>query len=147
MISHEDLLQLFNWTFWLLWTILVVLLTRWCSVSRPRIQVAEPTCSTQSVPFTPFTPQQTRPAGSEATSTPTTRRRTPRSEPLPAEHRHLNLASESSHWRFYAVAYGRRIGIFRDWETCREQVQGFPGAQYRGFNCVIAATRWLGWYR
>lgn len=36
--------------------------------------------------------------------------------------------------KFYAVARGRRTGIFTDWPTAARQVQGFPGARYKSFH-------------
>lgn len=35
--------------------------------------------------------------------------------------------------KFYTVWQGRSTGVFDTWEDCKAQVQGFPGAQYKGF--------------
>ena len=35
--------------------------------------------------------------------------------------------------KYYAVKNGRKIGIFTDWESCRAQVDGFSGAEYKSF--------------
>ncbi|KAL7735903.1 hypothetical protein ACLKA6_002353 [Drosophila palustris] len=35
---------------------------------------------------------------------------------------------------FYAVAKGRRVGIYANWAQCEEQVKGFKGAVYKKFN-------------
>ena len=35
--------------------------------------------------------------------------------------------------KYYAVKNGRKTGIFTDWETCRAQVEGFSGAEYKSF--------------
>ncbi len=35
--------------------------------------------------------------------------------------------------RFYAVRAGRAPGIYHTWDDCKKQVDGFPGAQYKGF--------------
>lgn len=35
--------------------------------------------------------------------------------------------------KFYAVARGRRTGIFTDWPTAARQVQGYPKARYKSF--------------
>ncbi|MDY6436515.1 MAG: ribonuclease H family protein [Bacteroidales bacterium] len=35
--------------------------------------------------------------------------------------------------KFYTVWTGRQIGVFNSWEECRLQVEGFPGARYKGF--------------
>ena len=34
---------------------------------------------------------------------------------------------------FYVVWTGRKIGVFQSWEECKEQVQGFKDAKYKGF--------------
>ena len=36
--------------------------------------------------------------------------------------------------KVYAVKKGREIGIFTDWDTCKRQVEGFPGAEYKSFK-------------
>lgn len=35
--------------------------------------------------------------------------------------------------KYYAVKKGRNPGIYTIWEECRNQVEGFPGARYKGF--------------
>jgi len=35
--------------------------------------------------------------------------------------------------KFYVVWQGHKTGIFTDWETCRQQVQGVTGAKYKSF--------------
>ena len=35
--------------------------------------------------------------------------------------------------KFYAVARGRRPGVYTDWPTAKSQVHGFDGARYKGF--------------
>ena len=34
---------------------------------------------------------------------------------------------------FYAVKVRRNVGIFSDWEICKQQVIGYPNAVYKGF--------------
>lgn len=36
--------------------------------------------------------------------------------------------------KFYVVWKGRETGIFTDWNTCKKQVDAFPGAQYKSFK-------------
>lgn len=43
--------------------------------------------------------------------------------------------------KFYVVWEGRAPGIYDTWEECEAQVQGFPGARYRGFTSQDDATR------
>ena len=48
--------------------------------------------------------------------------------------------------RFYAVAAGRKPGIYTDWfgpEGAEVQVNGFPGARYKGFATRAEAQTWL----
>ena len=35
--------------------------------------------------------------------------------------------------KFYAVRSGRKPGIYRTWEECKAQVEGYAGARYKGF--------------
>lgn len=35
--------------------------------------------------------------------------------------------------KFYAVKKGKKTGIFLDWADCRDSVEGYPGAEYKGF--------------
>ena len=35
--------------------------------------------------------------------------------------------------KFYVVWKGRREGIYDNWPACREQIQGYSGAQYKSF--------------
>ncbi|CAN3362011.1 hypothetical protein DICA2_D23948 [Diutina catenulata] len=34
---------------------------------------------------------------------------------------------------YYAVARGRSVGVFHDWPTCKQHVDGFAGAKYKKF--------------
>jgi ribonuclease HI len=36
--------------------------------------------------------------------------------------------------KFYTVWEGRKKGIFKDWETCKLQVEGYEGAKYKSFS-------------
>ena len=36
--------------------------------------------------------------------------------------------------KFYAVKVGRKTGVFDNWEECKEQVDGFNGAEYKAFK-------------
>ncbi len=46
--------------------------------------------------------------------------------------------------KFYAVKKGKRTGIFLTWEECREAVEGFPGAEHKGFATEEEARSYLG---
>lgn len=35
---------------------------------------------------------------------------------------------------FYVVWQGKNLGIYSSWEECRKNVEGFAGAQYKGFE-------------
>ena len=48
--------------------------------------------------------------------------------------------------RFYAVAAGRKPGIYTRWfgpDGAEEQVRGFSGARYKGFATLAEAKKWL----
>ncbi|NLN95040.1 MAG: ribonuclease H [Bacteroidales bacterium] len=41
--------------------------------------------------------------------------------------------------KFYTVWIGRVPGVYQDWETCSEQVNGFKGAKYKSFPSLQEA--------
>lgn len=46
--------------------------------------------------------------------------------------------------KFYVVWEGRHPGIYEDWADAQEQIEGYPGAKYKGFTnqeAAIAAFR------
>lgn len=45
--------------------------------------------------------------------------------------------------RFYAVKIGRVPGIYRTWEECKAQVDGYPGAGFKGFATEAEARGFL----
>lgn len=45
--------------------------------------------------------------------------------------------------KFYAVAAGRKTGIFTDWPSAESQVKGFAGAKYKSFPSRAEAESWL----
>jgi ribonuclease HI len=45
--------------------------------------------------------------------------------------------------KFYAIAVGRRPGIYEHWPLAHAQVQGFAGARFKGFATREEAERWL----
>lgn len=44
---------------------------------------------------------------------------------------------------FYAIAKGRRPGIYNNWPEAKAQVMGFAGARYKGFVSREEAEAWL----
>jgi len=46
--------------------------------------------------------------------------------------------------KVYAVRKGRETGLFTDWDTCKKQVDGFPGAEYKSFADPQEALVYLG---
>lgn len=50
------------------------------------------------------------------------------------------MASE----KVYAVKTGKTPGIFTSWEQCKASVEGFPGAEYKGFATLNDARAYLG---
>lgn len=45
--------------------------------------------------------------------------------------------------KFYAVKYGLTPGIYTDWETCKQQIDGFSGAVYKSFKTIEEAQGFL----
>lgn len=41
--------------------------------------------------------------------------------------------------KFYTVWIGEIPGVYQDWETCSEQVNGFKGAKYKSFPSLQEA--------
>lgn len=46
--------------------------------------------------------------------------------------------------KFYAVRKGHSVGIFESWEECKAAVDGFSGAEYKGFTNRAEAEEYLG---
>lgn len=46
-------------------------------------------------------------------------------------------------FKYYAVAKGHHPGIYTSWSACQQEVQGFEGARFKGFNEQKAAQEWL----
>ncbi|KRG03945.1 ribonuclease H1 [Drosophila mojavensis] len=44
---------------------------------------------------------------------------------------------------FYAVAKGRKVGIYESWTQCEQQVKGFKGALYKKFKCRQDAEEFI----
>ncbi|MCI2170336.1 ribonuclease H family protein [Schleiferilactobacillus perolens] len=45
--------------------------------------------------------------------------------------------------KYYAVAKGKKTGVFTDWPTTQKQVSGFPGARYKSFPTRQEAQAWV----
>ena len=48
--------------------------------------------------------------------------------------------------KFYAVAVGRKTGLFSTWDLCKEQVNGYKGNIYQGFSSEAEAQAYLNSY-
>lgn len=46
--------------------------------------------------------------------------------------------------KFYGVKKGKSVGVFSTWEECRTMVEGYPGAEFKGFATRAEAERYLG---
>lgn len=46
--------------------------------------------------------------------------------------------------KVYAVRKGKKEGIFETWDACKAAVEGYPGAEYRGFATREEALAYLG---
>ena len=45
--------------------------------------------------------------------------------------------------KFYAVAIGKKPGVYTSWEDCAKQVHGFPNNKYKGFKSRQEALDYL----
>ncbi len=45
--------------------------------------------------------------------------------------------------KFYAIARGRKPGIYTSWPEAKRQIDGFAGARYKGFVTHKEAEEWL----
>ncbi|TMT00056.1 hypothetical protein FD688_04960 [Apilactobacillus kunkeei] len=46
--------------------------------------------------------------------------------------------------KFYAVRKGKKPGIYNTWDECKNQVNGFPGAEYKSFKTQSEAKAYMG---
>lgn len=46
--------------------------------------------------------------------------------------------------KFYAVKVGLQTGIYKTWEECKANVDGYPGALYKSFKTLQEAYEYLG---
>ena len=45
--------------------------------------------------------------------------------------------------QYYAVRIGRRTGIFPSWDMCKKQIEGYSGAEYKGFSTLKEAEDYV----
>ncbi|MEO3347420.1 MULTISPECIES: ribonuclease H family protein [Romboutsia] len=45
--------------------------------------------------------------------------------------------------KFYAVRKGRNNGIYNTWNECKEQINGFSGAEYKSFTTIEEAKSYI----
>ena len=45
--------------------------------------------------------------------------------------------------KVYAVRKGKKTGVFYSWAECKAAVDGYPGAEYKGFPTVEEARAFL----
>ena len=45
--------------------------------------------------------------------------------------------------KYYAVAAGRKTGIYNNWPAAQAQVTGYPGAKFKGFPTKKEAEVWM----
>ena len=44
---------------------------------------------------------------------------------------------------FYAVARGKKPGVYQTWSECQEQVSGFPAARFKKFATASQAEQFI----
>lgn len=47
--------------------------------------------------------------------------------------------------KFYAVKRGRIVGIYRSWDECKKQIEGYPHPVFKSFEKVTDALEYLDW--
>lgn len=57
---------------------------------------------------------------------------------------HSDRETQKMGKKVYAVRKGRTTGLFLSWDDCKKQVDGFAGAEYRGFADAADAMAYLG---
>lgn len=55
----------------------------------------------------------------------------------------LASVTMAKHARFYAVAVGRRPGVFTSWPDCEAQTKGFSGAVFKSFASAAEASTYV----
>jgi len=45
--------------------------------------------------------------------------------------------------KVYAVAKGRKPGIYHDWKSCQEQIKGYPNAKFKSFSITTEAQHFI----
>ena len=45
--------------------------------------------------------------------------------------------------KYYAIAKGRKVGIFKTWSETESLVKGYPGAKYKSFKTLLDAQQYL----
>lgn len=46
--------------------------------------------------------------------------------------------------KYYGVKKGKITGVFDTWDACKEAVDGYPGAEYKGFSSLEDACKYAG---
>eukprot|EP01090_Pellita_catalonica_P004502 TRINITY_DN14327_c0_g1_i1.p1 TRINITY_DN14327_c0_g1~~TRINITY_DN14327_c0_g1_i1.p1 ORF type:complete len:155 (-),score=18.90 TRINITY_DN14327_c0_g1_i1:118-582(-) len=59
---------------------------------------------------------------------------------------HLRKRKKTKKAKFYAVANGRKVGIYRTWDICSAQVTGYPKAAYKSFDTFDKAKSYIDQY-
>ncbi len=43
--------------------------------------------------------------------------------------------------KFYVIWKGKETGVFNSWETCKKNIDGFKGAEYKSFSDLASAEK------
>ena len=46
--------------------------------------------------------------------------------------------------KYYGVKKGKIAGVFNSWQACKDSVDGYPGAEYKGFATLEEVKAYLG---
>ncbi|RYR65084.1 hypothetical protein Ahy_A03g011075 [Arachis hypogaea] len=53
------------------------------------------------------------------------------------------MSTDGGRFPFYAVRRGRVPGVYRSWQECEQQVNGYRNSEHRGFRNLAEAVAWL----
>ncbi|XP_015945150.1 uncharacterized protein LOC107470270 [Arachis duranensis] len=53
------------------------------------------------------------------------------------------MSTDGGRFPFYAVQRGRVPGVYRSWQECEQQVNGYRNSEHRGFRDLVEAMAWL----
>ncbi|XP_057740219.1 uncharacterized protein LOC130957373 [Arachis stenosperma] len=53
------------------------------------------------------------------------------------------MSTDGGHFLFYTVQRGHVPGVYRSWQECEQQVNGYRNSEHSGFRDLVEAMAWL----